>query len=476
MHPIHRIAKRDLIERWRDGRLLWSSVSLCVLLAISFAFGWHTYALRSSQRKAIQDSERARWLAQRYRSPHVAAGQGVYVFRPEPLLASFEPGIDSFAGIATHAEEGQHFFIWKPAEDELVAHRFGEVSVASVLQFVVPLLIIVLLYSTFTRDRETGILRLTMSLGVKRWHYVAGKFLGGLAPALVLVPLFLSIAFALRVLAGGAAFAEVVPALIWIAVSFLLLFATFAALALGVSATAKSSRTALLFLLLCWCFTGFIVPHLAAALEERFAATPTAADVLNVLHLYALAERDHGDEFDEIVAELMQKYHSPDLAHLPVSPVGVNRTRGMERGEPISVAAFDSVYNSYLRHDRLMQWISLASPMSAAQDISTSLAGTGPGGFVDLAHAVEAYRFSLNRTMNRDIVEHCPPTIPGYRLADDYHRGIEVWSQVPAFSYTPVNLNTRILREGIAWSISVFWCILGIAFAAFRIARMGVDA
>jgi len=465
------------MERWRDGRLLWSSVSLCVLLAISFGFGWHTYALRSSQRKVIQDSERARWLAQRYRSPHVAAGQGVYVFRPEPLLASLEPGIDSFAGIATHAEESQHFFEWKPAEDELVAHRFGEVSVASVLQFVVPLLIIVLLYSTFTRDRETGILRLTMSLGVKRRHYVAGKLIGGLAPALVLVPVFLSIAIALRVLAGGAAFAEVVPALIWIAVSFLLLFATFAALALGVSATAKSSRTALLFLLLCWCFTGFIVPHLAVALEERFAATPAAAEVLNVMHLAAMAEKNRpGEEFDRIVAELMQKYHSPDLAHLPVSPVGVNRTRGMERGEPISVAAFDSVYNSYLRHDRLMQWISLASPMSATQNISTSLAGTGPGEFVDLAHAAEAYRFSLNQTMNRDIVEHCPPTIPGYRLADDYHRGNEVWSQVPAFSYTPVNLNTRILREGIAWLVSAFWCMLAISFAAFRIARMGVDA
>ena len=95
---------------------------------------------------------------------------------------------------------------------------------------------------------------------------------------------------------------------------------------------------------------------------------------------------------------------------------------------------------------------------------------------MDLAHVVEDYRYSLNKTMNRDIVEHCPPTIPGYRLADDYHRGIEVWSQVPAFSDIPVNLKTRILREGIAWSISIVWCILASAFAAFRIARMGVDA
>jgi ABC-2 type transport system permease protein len=475
MHPIYRIARRDVIERWRDGRLLWSAASLSVLLVIAFGFGWHTHAVRNAQRGAIQDSERARWLAQRYRSPHVAAGQGVYVFRPEPLLASLEPGVDSFVGIASHAEEAQHFFVWKPAEDELVTHRFGAVSVAGVLQFVVPLLIIVLLYSTFAKDRETGILRLTMSVGVTRRHYVIGKLLGGLAPALVLVPLFLSIAVAARVMAGGAAFTQAAPALIWMGVSYLLLFATFTALSLAVSATAKSSRTALLFLLLCWCVNGFLVPHVAIALQARFSPTPTAADVLNVVHLAAMAERNSDDSAD-LEAELLRTYHAPDLAHLPVSPVGLHRLREAERGEPVSNAAFDSVYDSYLRHDRWMQWISLASPTLAAQGISLSLAGTGPGGFVDLAHAVEAYRHSLNLTMNRDIFENCPPTIPGYRLADDYHRGIEVWSQVPDFSYTPVDLTPRLVRQRVAWCLSILWSIVATALAAFRIARMGVDA
>jgi ABC-2 type transport system permease protein len=475
MHPVHRIARREISERWRDGRLLWSAVSLIGLLVIAFAFGWHTYALRSHQRAAIQDSERARWLAQRYRSPHVAAGQGVYVFRPEPLLASLEPGVDSFVGIASHAEEAQHFFTWKPAEDELVAHRFGAVSVAGVLQFVVPLLIVVLLYSTFTKDRETGILRLTMSLGVTRRQYVMGKLLGGLAPVLVLVPLFLAIAIAVRLMAGGDAFTEAVPALVSMGVSYLLLFATFTAVSLAVSATAKSSRTALLFLLLCWCVNGFIVPHIAVALQARFSPTPTAADVLDAIHVAAMAERN-SDDSAEIEAELLRTYHAPDLAHLPVSPVGLHRLREAERSEPVSNAAFDTVYDSYLRHDRWMQWMSLASPTLATQSISLALAGTGPGGFVDLARAVEAYRHSLNLTMNLDIYENCPPTIPGYRLADDYHRGIEVWSQVPAFSYTPVDLTPRLRRERVAWCLSAFWSIVAVMLAASRIARMGVDA
>lgn len=456
--------------------MLWSSAALCLLLVISFGFGWHTYQVRSSQRQTIQASERTRWLAQDYRSPHVAADQGVYVFRPEHLLASLEPGVDSFIGIATHAGEEQQFFVWKPAEDEIAAHRFGEVSVASVFQFVMPLLIIVLLYPTFTRDRETGILRLTMSLGVKRGHYVMGKLLGSLAAVLVLVPVFLAIAVALRVMGGEAAFAEAAPALRWMGVSYLLLSGTFIALSLGVSATARSSRTAFSSLLLFWCMAGFIVPHLAITLEERISPTPTAADVLQALDDAEEGLPNPNDEAREIEMELMRQYNVSDLAHLPVSPVGVRRVRGAERGEPLSAAAYDLVYDSYLRHDRLIQWFSAASPSLAVQNISSSLAGTGPHALVDLAHATEAYRYALNQTMNRDIAEHCPPTVPGNRLADDYHRGIEVWSQVPAFTYRPVDLKTTILRQRIAWSVLILWCILAAALAAFRISRMGVDA
>ena len=451
-------------------------MALCVLLTVSLAFGWRNYETRSAQRSAIQASERARWLAQRERSPNVAANHGVFVIRPVPLLSTLEPGVDSFLGIATHAQEHQHFFVWKPAEDEFVAHRFGEFSVASVFQFVVPLLIIILLYSAFTRDRETGILRLTMSVGVKRWHYVLGKLLGNMAPVLVLVPVFIAMTIALRVIAGEVAFAAEAPALAWMGLSYLLLGAAFTATSLGSSATATTSRASLLSLLLCWCLTCFIVPHLAIALEARLSPTPTAADVLQVINDAEASEPTAADEFRDIVRELTQKYHVADLAHLPLHPTGIRRSRQAIRQEPISTAAYGLAYNSYLSHDRLMQWISAASPNLAVQNISSSLAGVGPDAFVDLAHAVETYRYALNETMNRDIAEHANPLIPGGKLADEFHRGIEVWSQVPAFAFRPAGVKMTILRQQVAWLMLTLWCVLAIAFAGFRISRMGVDA
>lgn len=476
MHPIERIARREIAESWRDGRLKWSAVSLVLLLLIAFSFGWHTYAVRSKQRQAIQDSERIRWLAQSGRSPHTASHQGVYVFRPEPLLLALDCGVDSYFGIATHAEDEQHFFEWKPAEDELVAHRFGEVSVAAILEFMLPLLLVVLLYSTFSRDRETGILRLAMSLGVKRSQYVTGKLIGGLAPAFALLPAVLLIVMALRFLAGKAAFDSALPALLWMMAAFLLLFATFCFLSLGVSARAHSSRSSLLFLLLFWCFTSFVIPHVATSLAERWQPTPTPADVLAALNQAATSGQNRDDLIRAIGIELMHQYGAPDIAHLPLSPVGVQMWRSAGASEPVTSAAYDLAYRSYLRRERVMQWMSLASPMLSVQSLSTALAKTGPNAMVDVAHAAERYRFDLVRTMDADIAEHRNPTLPVNTLADDYHVGREVWSRVPAFQYQQPALHPTLVEHQIAFVLSGIWCVAAGLFAAVSIAQMKVDA
>ena len=476
MHPILRITRREIVERRRDGRLLWPAVSLLALLSVSFGFGWHTYRTRSSERSAIQHSERERWLSQRGRSPHTASHQGVYVFRPEPLLAAIDPGIDSFFGIATLAEDEQRFFEWKPAEDELVAHRFVEISVASILEFIIPLFLILLLYSIFTHDRETGILRLTMSLGLTRSQYIAGKLIGGLAPILAFTPAILFLLLAMKLLAGAAAFDQAWPALLWMAIGYGLLFGIVVLICLGVSALARSSRSSLLTLLLFWCVESFIVPHGATFVAERLHPTPSAADVLAALDAGASQGKNRDDMIREIGIELMHKYTAPDIAHLPRSPVGVQMMREGQASEPLTTAAFDLVYKSYLARARWMQWASLVSPMMGAQSISMALAGTGPAGAVNVAHAAELYRYNLVQTMDLDIALHRNPVLPVNTLADDYHRGFEVWSQVPDFAYTPPATSKVVGEEKIAFGALLTWVLISATFCWIAISKMRVDA
>ena len=177
-----------------------------------------------------------------------------------------------------------------------------------------------------------------------------------------------------------------------------------------------------------------------------------------------------------ITQELMRQYGVRDVAHLPLSPVGVQMWRSAGTSEPATSGAFDLAYHSYLRRERLAQWMSLGSPMLSAQSISTAVARTGSNAAVDVAHAAERYRFEMVRTMDADIAQHRNPTLPVNTLADDYHVGIEVWSRVPDFQYQPPGLSPSLAEHRPALALSALWCIVAAAFAAISIKRMKVDA
>ena len=61
--------------------------------------------------------------------------------------------------------------------------RFGELTAAAVLQLLLPLLIILLGFSTFAGERESGTLRQVLSLGVDRHDLALGLLL---VPAVLL--------------------------------------------------------------------------------------------------------------------------------------------------------------------------------------------------------------------------------------------------------------------------------------------------
>ena len=115
-----------------------------------------------------------------------------------------------------------------------------------------PLFIILTTFSAFSGEREQGTLRAVLSLGVTPRVLAAGKAAGvGVSLALVLVP---AAAMALVGLSLTSGFGDWRPdggrALV-LGTAFLSYFVTVAALALGVSARASSSRAALTVLLAC---------------------------------------------------------------------------------------------------------------------------------------------------------------------------------------------------------------------------------
>ena len=129
------IARRDLTELVRGGRLYWMGGLLLVLLATSLGVGWQRHRESQGERARAQALDYADWLAQPERHPHDAAHQGMHVFKPEAPLSIIDPGIGPYVGstlwLRAHRQTEVKF---RPAQDATGLTRFGSLSAAWVLQ------------------------------------------------------------------------------------------------------------------------------------------------------------------------------------------------------------------------------------------------------------------------------------------------------------------------------------------------------
>jgi len=202
---VARIAAKELRELVRDGRFQGSAAVALALVIVTLATGWTHYRDLTEEQRQAQAETFEHWESQGRRNPHTAAHYGVYAFKPRLPLSLFDPGVEAYLGTAVWLEAHyQNPVRYRPAEDAAAAQRFGELTPAFVLQTLVPLMIIVLSFSAFSGERESGTLRQTLSLGATARRLAFGKLLGyAAALAVVAAPIAAATALSLGWAAAG---------------------------------------------------------------------------------------------------------------------------------------------------------------------------------------------------------------------------------------------------------------------------------
>ena len=270
------VARRDLLEMSRDGRLRWAVGVLLLLLAVSVWVGWTRSTQAAALRRAAADVQHEAWLEKGAMHPHMAAHYGMFLFKPVPPLAAVDRGIDDYVGSFVFLEaHKQNLFAGRPAADAPPGARFGELTVATALQILVPLVIVLLTFSTFAGEREQGTLRQALATGVRGWELVLGKTV---AVALLLACVLLPAALlgAGLALVDASEVREEVGRAAALALVYLAYFTIWAAVGLWVSARACTSRQALAGLLALWFATCLLAPRLGTDLAGFVHPAPLA--------------------------------------------------------------------------------------------------------------------------------------------------------------------------------------------------------
>jgi ABC-2 type transport system permease protein len=430
------IARKEFRDAWRDGRFRVGAVVILALLGVALLLAWQQVGRTRSERAAAASLERENWLNQGEKNSHSAGHYGVYVFKPLPPLAVFDRGIEPFVGTTVFLEaHRQNQAAFLPAQDATAMRRFGELTAATGLQLLAPLLIVLLTFGALAGERERGTLRQVLSLGVHPRDLVLGKALGlGAALAVLLLPIAMFGAVALAKLPGGDAGGGWVR-LAWLGGAYALYLAAILAVCLGVSAVASTSRTALATLLVCWAANAVLAPRLASDLAQHLRPAPKLADFESAMNK-AVQEGLDGhnprqDRLQAFVQETLRKHGKTRVEELPFNFNGLVMIESERMANEVFDHHFGKLWDRLEAQDRTVTWAGLVAPLLGLRSASMALAGTDFTHHRHFSVAAEQHRRDFVRVLNEDMMNN---------TAGGHHGGTagrELWEKLPAFRYDP---------------------------------------
>jgi ABC-2 type transport system permease protein len=414
-----------------------------------------------AQQLAYQQLVREQWENQPDRHPHRVAHYGTFAFKAPGPLAGIDPGVESYAGrvqfLEAHRQNAANF-----AEAGALSSvmRFGELSLAFVLQLVLPLVVIVLGHRVLAEERETGRLRLLLGQGARPAALRWGKLLGlGAAVA----------PFVLLAAAGGAATVALDPAgggvgprLALLAAATLLHLLAWLGLTVWVSGRTAQPAHALAVLVALWLGGNLVLPRAAGVLGAALHPLPDKSSFTAAVERDTRALGDPHDpddpNFAGFRARVLERFGVARVEDLPVNWGAVVMAYGEELGARTFARHFDAFGRRLLEQARWVDHAALLAPSLAFRRLSTAAAGTDLRAQLVFQREAESFRYAFVQELNalhRDLVP--------FRGDRDTRLPAEHWRRFADFRPPAPPLAESLAGTAPAWFAAALWALLPLA-------------
>ncbi len=432
---IKKIALKEFKENLREGRFRVSVIIVLLLLIMAAWLSYDYYASVQQQHSAAKENARNIWVSQDDKNPHSAAHYGTYAFKPKYPLALIDPGVDKYSGISIFLEaHNRNESQYMAAADQTGLARFGDLTPDFILLFIIPLLIILVAYNSFTREKEQGTLQLLKSQGLSLWKLTLGKWGGIFLPVLIITTGLFVIATIF--LSGLSDFGQLsYIALIIMFLVYLCYYAIIINISLVVSALTKQSGISLVILLAVWILICLAMPKASSNLADTIYPYPSRQAFATEVEKDKKAGLDGHNPWSQAAKdferETLEEYGVDSLSQLPFNFDGYRMQKGEEHEAQVYFKHYTKLKETYKQQTKVYQASALLSPFLPARFLSMALARTDYGTHWDFADAAENYRLELQRALNTDFAENSSYGDWAYR-ADK-----KLWKDIPDFSYIP---------------------------------------
>jgi ABC-2 type transport system permease protein len=458
----------DWRERRRDWRV-WLVIVVGLALAACAAL-LSALQLQSTleARNDAQAAEQQRWSQQGKKYPHAAAHYGVYVFKPLSALAALDPGIEHYVGASVWLEaHKQNELVYRPANDEPGVNRQFRLHPAFVMQVLAPMAMIFLGFGMFAGERERGTLAALRinAAPLSALAMARGAVLLCLALALV-APACVAVGIVEWQMDNRSPFSDGALRAVLFALGYLLYLCTWGALIAGVSAWARTLRSALALLIGLWALTALVAPRSAAELAQLAAPLPSMQAFRAALD-GALGMPDDPDQARRDQQQLLREHGVTDVKDLPFNWAGVSIQRGEEHGDRIFDEHYGRLFDAMRRQSDAAALAGWLSPSVAVAGLSSAAAGSDTAHHIQFVQRAEQQRRSIQVVLNQAITDH--KEHDGARYDGDQ----ALWDRVPPFRMIYPPLNAGVLLRHLLPLLVLFAASLLLCAAGLRQLRNG---
>jgi ABC-2 type transport system permease protein len=471
-----RLLARHVWQTAFSSRVVWlPMVFIAVLLVYAATLGWINFRQQTAQRIHYQQEARHDWLSNPDKHPHRMAHFGNFAFRPKPPLSLFDFGMESFLGdvifLEAHKQNAVNF---SEAGFSTGLLRFGEISLAMVLQLLVPLLIIFLGFGIIAAERDTGTLRLLLSQGLNNRQLLIGKTLGLTSIVMSLFgPVAVLTALGWVLVQGGQIDVDESVRLALLLLAYALYLLIWCVLVVLVSARSESARTALVALLGSWLMLSIVLPRASQAVGAYVYEIPSKAQFFARIQDDVLKEGDSHNPSDPHYAQLkdslLTTYQVDSVQQLPINYSGVVMAEGEKISAHIYSTHFGRLQQIYAHQNRLSEWVALVDPFLMIKQLSMALSGTDYVAYADFQEQAEQYRYEMAQHMNALQVKFIPNKKPG-PTDKPYAIDKSNWESLPDFTYQPLAVGTVLMQAWRSILALLVW-LFGLGFAFRRVAK-----
>ena len=454
MFNLYRIT---LLHAWRQRYL---QVFTAVILLAFLVSAINNVLVVKAKEQEFEDARqqvRKAWLNQGASNPHSSAHYGHYVFRPVYAVHALDHGITPVTGAVLRLEaHAQNEPAFNPAQTRSESSRLGEITYSWLLQYLLPLFIILLCFNAVSADREQQVLRIMAAQGMKSRAYLAAKILApfSLVTAVSGIGLLMQLAAMGLITRDAFSSQDIVQSLAWFGI-YSLYFLLLTSLSVLVSAWVGSSRQSLLLQVTAWALLFVVMPRLTTSLGASLHPMEQRSAFNRALR----EDREKGidghspqdERFKLFQDSLLRHYQVDSLHHLPINADGLIMQADEEYANMVYDKHFARIRELVHQQNNITRYAAVVNPFLAVRRLSAAVAQTDFNHDMRFLREAEDYRRYLIHDLNSKMA------YGGSKTGDwDWKADPGYWATVKDFDYK---------RPDLSWSLSGYRWEFGILLA-----------